>query len=397
MKASLTKAEKFKQLQGQTSPFPFLIDVDYAKGSYIYDKSGKSYLDMIAGVAVNNIGHNHPEVVEALKAQIDRHLHVMVYGEFIQDAPLEMAEKLTALLPNSLNAVYSVNSGTEANEAAIKLAKRVTGRKEIISCFGAYHGSTNGSLSLSSKEIKKKPFEPLLPEINFIEHNSIVDLEKITEKTAGVFIETIQGDAGVRQASTEYLKALRNRCDETGAQLIYDEIQCGMGRSGKNFAFEHSGVVPDILTLGKALGGGMPIGALVSSQEKLDLFSHDPILGHITTFGGHPVVCAAAAAGLKVLSEIDYDEVEKIGKFIEDELLKHNLVKEIRRVGMMFAIDMENAEIVNKIVMGCMEKGLISFWFLSHPDSFRLSPPLTLNWEEAKKAVEIINEAINEI
>lgn len=392
-----TRAIQFKAIQGQTSPFPFLIDVDYAKGSYIYDKNGKAYLDMIAGVAVNNIGHNHPEVVEALKRQIDKHLHVMVYGEFIQDAPLEMAERLTGLLPSSLNAVYAVNSGTEANEAAIKLAKRVTGRREIVSCYGAYHGSTNGSLSLSSNEVKKKPFEPLLPEVKFIRHNSIEDLALITEETAGVFIETIQGDAGVRQAATPYLKALRKRCNDTGTQLIFDEIQCGMGRSGKHFAFEHSGVVPDILTLGKALGGGMPIGALVSAQEKLDLFSHDPILGHITTFGGHPVVCAAAAAGLKVLSEIDYNEVEKIGQFIEGELLKYSLVKSIRRIGFMFAIDMEDAEVVNQIVMKCMDKGLISFWFLSHPDSFRLSPPLTLSMEEAKKAVDIIKTAINEV
>src|SRR5690554_4998461 len=392
-----TRAIKFKAIQGQTSPFPFLIDVDYAKGSYIYDKNGKAYLDMIAGVAVNNIGHNHPEVVNALKAQIDRHLHVMVYGEFIQDAPLEMAERLTAILPKTLNAVYAVNSGTEANEAAIKLAKRITGRREIISCYGAYHGNTNGSLSLSDKEHKKKPFEPLLPEVKFIHFNSVEDLALITDKTAGVFIETIQGDAGVRQATTEYLKALRKRCDETGTQLIFDEIQCGMGRSGKNFAFEHSGIVPDILTLGKALGGGMPIGALVSSQENLDLFSHDPILGHITTFGGHPVVCAAAAAGLKVLSEIDHKEVEKIGQFIEDELLKFDIVKEIRRVGMMFAIDMEDAEIVNQIVLKCVEKGMLSFWFLSHPDSFRLSPPLTLSWNEAKEAVEILREVIDNV
>lgn len=392
-----TVVKRFKSVQGQTSPFPFLIEVDTAKGSYIYDKQGKSYLDMIAGVAVNNIGHNHPEVVAALKAQIDRHLHVMVYGEFIQDAPLEMAECLISMLPSTLNAVYPVNSGTEANEAAIKLAKRITGRKEIIACYGAYHGNTNGSLSLSSNDKKKKPFEPLLPEIKFIHHNSIDDLHHITEKTAGVFIEPIQGDAGVRQASKRYLQALRKRCDETGAQLIYDEVQCGLGRSGKNFAFEHSGVAPDILTLGKALGGGMPIGALVSSQEKLDLFSHDPILGHITTFGGHPVVCAAAAAGLKVLSEIDYDKVENIGQYIENRLIQHKIVKEIRRVGLMFAIDMENAEMVNKIVMKCLDKGLISFWFLSHPDSFRLSPPLTLSQEEAEKAVNIIDEVILEL
>src|SRR5690554_2360715 len=397
MKELSSIAKRFKAIQGQTSPFPFLIEVDYAKGSYIYDKKGKAYLDMIAGVAVNNIGHNHPEVVSALKAQIDRHLHVMVYGEFIQDAPLEMAERLTAILPSTLNSVYAVNSGTEANEAAIKLAKRVRGRREIISCYGAYHGSTNGSLSLSSKEIKKKPFEPLLPEVKFIHHNSIADLAIITEQTAGVFIEPIQGDAGVRQASKEYLEALRKRCDETGAQLIFDEIQCGMGRSGKNFAFEHAGIAPDILTLGKALGGGMPIGALVSAKEKMELFSYDPILGHISTFAGHPVICAAGAATLKVLSELDYQAIETVGKFIEDELLKHPLVKEIRRIGMMFAIDMENAEIVNKIVSECMNRGVLSYWFLSHPESFRLSPPLTLTLEEAKKGVEIILDVMDEI
>lgn len=390
-------AEKFKKIQGQTSPHPLLIEIEYAKGSYIYGKDGKEYLDLIAGVAVNNIGHNHPEVVKAIKQQVDKHLHVMVYGEFIQDAELEFAERLIDMLPPHLNMVYPVNSGTEANEAAIKLSKRITGRREIISCHGAYHGNTNGSLSLSDKEHKKKPFEPLLPEVKFIHFNSVEDVEKITTQTAGVFIETIQGDAGVRQASAEFLKALRKRCDETGAQLIFDEIQCGMGRSGKNFAFEHAGIAPDILTLGKALGGGMPIGALVSAKEKMELFSYDPILGHISTFAGHPVICAAGAATLKVLSELDYQAIETVGKFIEDELLKHPLVKEIRRIGMMFAIDMENAEIVNKIVSECMNRGVLSYWFLSHPESFRLSPPLTLTLEEAKKGVEIILDVMDEI
>lgn len=390
-------AEKFKTLQGQTSPYPLLIEVDYAKGSYIYGKDGKKYLDLIAGVAVNNVGHNHPEVVKAIKEQVDKHLHVMVYGEFIQDAELEFAERLISLLPSHLNMVYPVNSGTEANEAAIKLCKRITGRKEIISCHGAYHGNTNGSLSLSDKEHKKKPFEPLLPEVNFIRFNSVEDVKKITDKTAGVFIETIQGDAGVRQASPEFLKALRKRCDETGAQLVFDEIQCGMGRSGRNFAFEHTGIAPDILTLGKALGGGMPIGALVSLKEKMELFSYDPILGHISTFAGHPVICAAGAATLKILSEIDYKSIEIVGKYIEDELLKHPLVKEIRRIGMMFAIDMENAEIVNKIVSESMNRGVLSYWFLSHPESFRLSPPLTLTLEEAKEGVDIILGVMNEI
>ena len=386
--------QKFINLQGQTSPFPFLIEIESAKGSYIYDKKGNAYLDMIAGVAVNNIGHNHPAVVKALKKQIDKHLHVMVYGEFIQDAPLEMAKKLTQILPDKLNSVYPVNSGTEANEATIKLAKRVTGRREIISCLGAYHGSTNGALSLSSNSSKKQPFEPLLPEIGFIEHNNSPGLSKITTQTAGVFIEPIQGDAGVKQASTDYLEALRKKCDQTGTLLIFDEVQCGMGRSGRNFAFEHSGVIPDVLTLGKALGAGMPIGALVSSKAHLDLFSHDPILGHITTFGGHPVVCAAAAAGLDVMTSFDYKQINTIGQFIEDELISLPAVKAIRRVGFMFAIDMESPEMVNKVVLNCLERKLLSFWFLSHPASFRLSPPLNLSREEAEKAVEIIKEAI---
>lgn len=392
-----TNKIKFKKIQAQTSPSPLMIEVATAKGSYLYGKDGKAYLDFIAGIAVNNIGHNHPKVIKAIKRQVDKHLHVMVYGEFIQTAEIEMVEKLTQILPTSLNAVYPVNSGTEANEAAIKLARKVTGRKEIIACHGAYHGCTNGSLSLSDNAVKKTPFLPLLPEINFITHNDCDDLTKITTQTAGVFIEPIQGDAGVRQATTAYLKALKERCEQTGALLIFDEIQCGMGRTCKNFAFEHSGVVPDILTLGKALGGGMPIGALVSNKNLLDTFSYDPILGHITTFGGHPVVCAAAAAGIDVLTSINYDEVNLIGQYIEATLLSHPLVQRIRRVGMMFAIDMNSAKIVNQIVSGCIEKGLLSYWFLSHPESFRLSPPLTLSREEAEKGVLLILEVMNKI
>lgn len=245
----------FLRYQGQTNPFPYLIEVDKAEGIYVFDKSGKRYMDMIAGVAVNNIGHRHPKVVEAIKTQVDRHLHVMVYGEFIQDAPLEFSKKLTDILPESLNCVYPVNSGTEANEAGIKLVKRVTGRTEIVSFQGSYHGSTNGSLSISGNESKKIKFRPLMPDIRFIEHNNLDDLNQITSKTAGVFLETIQGDAGVRIPNLCFLQELRKRCSEVGALLVFDEIQCGIGRTGANFAFEHFGVVPDVLTLGKALGG----------------------------------------------------------------------------------------------------------------------------------------------
>lgn len=393
----MSRSEDFLRLQGQTNPYPYLIDVDYAKGLYIYSKDGRRYMDMIAGVAVNSIGHNHPKVVEALHRQIDRHLHVMVYGEFIQDAPLLFAERLTALLPKELNCVYPVNSGTEANEAALKLVKRVTGRTEIVSFRGSYHGSTHGSMSVSGNEVKKQAFRPLLPDVRFLRFNSIEELSHITTRTAGVILETVQGDAGVRIPDLAFLTALRKRCNETGALLIFDEIQCGLGRTGKNFAFEHFGVVPDILTLGKALGGGMPIGAVVSSQHNLQQFTFNPMLGHITTFGGHPVIAAAAAAFLEVMeSEINLTEVERLGQLLEDIISQSTEIKEVRRIGMLFAFDMESFERVEKVVKRCLEKGLISFWFLSHPYSFRLSPPLNISEEEILKAGQNILEAIAE-
>lgn len=386
----------FLKFQGQTSPFPFLLDVDRAEGIFIYDKSGKAYMDMIAGVAVNNIGHNHPRVVEALKNQIDRHLHVMVYGEFIQDAQLNFARKLASLLPENLDSVYTVNSGTEANEAALKLAKRVTHRTELVSFRGSYHGSTHGSMSVSGNELKKQVFRPLLPDVRFLQHNKISDLDQITHRTAGVIIETVQGDAGVRVPDLAFLKALRKKCDEVGALLIFDEIQCGMGRAGKLFAFEHFGIVPDVLTLGKAIGGGMPIGVLVSSSKNLKEFTHDPMLGHITTFGGHPVVCAAAHACLETFEkEIDFNEVERLGALLEDLISASPEIRESRRIGMMFAFDMESPERVEKVVTKCMELGLISFWFLSHPYSFRLSPPLNITEDEIRKAASIILNAID--
>lgn len=387
----------FLQIQGQTNPFPYLIDVERAEGIYIFDKAGKRYMDMIAGVAVNNVGHRNPKVVAAIKKQVDSYLHVMVYGEFIQDATLDMAKRLVQLLPDSLNCVYPVNSGTEANEAAIKLSKRVTGRSEIISFRGSYHGSTNGSLSISGNETKKLNYRPLMPDVRFIQHNQLTDLAQITTKTAGVFLETIQGDAGVRVPDLSYLQALRKKCTEVGALLIFDEIQCGMGRAGKMFAFEHFGVVPDVLTLGKALGGGLPIGALASSHENLKEFTYNPMLGHITTFGGNPVVCAAAAATLDVLStEIDWTEIERLGKLLEELIAANPEIKATRRKGMMFAFDMESFERVEKVVKRCLEKGLISFWFLSHPYSFRLSPPLTINENEIREAGRIILESIQE-
>lgn len=389
--------QDFLKYLGQTNPFPFLIEVERAEGIYIHDKSGKKYMDMIAGVAVNNIGHCHPKVVQAIQDQVARHMHVMVYGEFVQDAPLAFAKNLTKLLPPSLSAVYPVNSGTEANEAAIKLVKRVTGRSEIVSFRGSYHGSTNGSLSISGNEVKKQAFRPLLPDVRFIQHNRLSDLSLITEKTAGVFLETIQGDAGVRIPDQTYLDALRKRCTEVGALLVFDEIQCGMGRTGKMFAFENFQVTPDILTLGKALGGGLPIGALVANESLLKEFTHNPMLGHITTFGGNPVVCAAANATLEVMTtEIDFQEIERLGALLETLVSQNDEIKAARRKGMMFAFDMESFERVEKVVQKCLDKGLISFWFLSHPYSFRLSPPLTISEEEIRLAAQIIVTSIEE-
>ncbi len=393
----MSKTNDFLSFQGQTNQTPYLIEVDRADGLYIYDKKGKAFMDMIAGVAVNNIGHNHPKVINALKSQIDRHLHVMVYGEYVQDAQLEFSKRLCSVLPNKLNTVYPVNSGTEANEAALKLAKRITNRTELISFRGSYHGSTHGSLSVSGNETKKQAYRPLLPDVQFLEFNSIDELERITERTACVIIETVQGDAGVRVPSSKFIKTLRDRCTEVGALLIFDEIQCGMGRTGKLFAFEHFNVTPDIITLGKALGGGMPIGALVSSQENLHQFTFEPMLGHITTFGGHPVICAAANAFLEVMEEeINFNDVEKLGALIESELSSEIEIIEIRRIGMMLALDMVSFERVEKVVSKCLEKGLIAFWFLSHPDSFRLSPPLNISETQVLDACRIIKEAIEE-
>ncbi len=393
----MSERDFFLSHLGQTTPFPFLVEVERAEGIYIYDKQGKAYMDMISGVAVNNIGHRHPNVVSALKNQIDKYLHVMVYGEFVQDPQQLLVKELLTVLPDVLDGVYVVNSGTEAIEAALKLAKRVTGRTELISFRGSYHGSTHGSMSVSGNEVKKQAFRPLLPDVQFLQHNQLSDLERISEKTAGVILETIQGDAGVRRPSVTFMKALRQRCDEVGAMLILDEIQCGMGRTGKLFAFEHFDIVPDILTLGKALGGGMPIGALVSSQKKLMEFTHAPMLGHITTFGGHPVICAAAAAAVQVLkSEIDWTELEERAQRFEERFNHHPELIEIRRVGMMFAFDMVSAERVERVVSRCMEKGLLTFWFLSHPYSFRLSPPLTITEDEFNLAADLILQAIEE-
>ena len=388
----------FRAHLGQTSPFPFLIEVERAEGSFIYDKNGKAYLDMIAGVAVNNIGHRHPKVVAALQAQLEKHLHVMVYGEFIQDAQQDLVRQLLEVLPDTLNGVYVVNSGTEAIEAALKLAKRATGRTELVSFKGSYHGSTHGSMSVSANEVKKIAFRPLLPDVRILPHNEIEALAQITKRTAGVLIETIQGDAGVRRPSAAFMQALRARCTEVGALLIFDEIQCGMGRTGSIFAFEQFDVVPDVLTLGKALGGGMPIGALVAAQQHLNLFTHAPMLGHITTFGGHPMVCAAAAATIEVLrTEINFELLEANASAFAQKIAEHPAVLAHRRVGAMFAFDLKDAIAVEKVVNYCLQNGVITFWFLSHPYSFRLSPPLNLAPKEWDLAANVIISALDRL
>lgn len=388
----------FRAHLGQTSPFPFLIEVERAEGSFIYDKNGKAYLDMIAGVAVNNIGHRHPKVVAALQAQLEKHLHVMVYGEFIQDAQQDLVRQLLEVLPDTLNGVYVVNSGTEAIEAALKLAKRATGRTELVSFKGSYHGSTHGSMSVSANEVKKIAFRPLLPDVRILPHNEIEALAQITKRTAGVLIETIQGDAGVRRPSAAFMQALRARCTEVGALLIFDEIQCGMGRTGSIFAFEQFDVVPDVLTLGKALGGGMPIGALVAAQQHLNLFTHAPMLGHITTFGGHPMVCAAAAATIEVLrTEINFELLEANASAFAQKIAEHPAVLAHRRVGAMFAFDLKDAIAVEKVVNYCLQNGVITFWFLSHPYSFRLSPPLNLAPKEWDLAARVIISALDRL
>lgn len=393
----MTRKEKFLKLQAQTSPMPYLIDIDRAEGIYIWDKAGKKYMDMIAGVAVANIGHRHPKVIEAIQNQLDKHLHVMVYGEYIQDSQLALAENLASILPEKLSCSYIVNSGTEANEAAVKLAKRLTGRIEIISCKGSYHGNTHGSMSISDNEVKKSPFRPLLPNIRMIEFNNLESLGLISERSACVIIETIQGDAGMIAPTQNFMYALRKKCDKTGALLIFDEVQVGMGRTGKMFAFEHYNVVPDILTLGKALGGGMPIGAFISSYENMNKLSHHPMLGHITTFGGHPVVTAAANACIDVLKEEKWiAETEEKGLFLENIIKENKEILAIRRKGLFFAVEMVSADRVALVIDKCLEKGLIGFWFLSVPNAFRLSPPLSISFEELKEAGKIILEAILE-
>ena len=361
----------------------------------MFDPDGRKYLDLIAGISVSNVGHRHPKVVEAIKNQADTHLHLMVYGEYVQSPQVKFADQLASVLPDSLDSVDFVNSGSEAIEGAIKLAKKATGRAGLMSFENAYHGSSNGALSLMGNEEFKHPFYPLLPETSVIRHNNVDDLKNITEETAAVFLETIQGEAGIRVPNKEFMQALRNRCTQTGALLVLDEIQCGFGRTGKMFAFEHFDIVPDILLLAKGMGGGMPIGAFIASKELMSTLSHDPILGHITTFGGHPVSCAAGSACLSVIQEEALIESVPAKEKIFRELLNHPEIKEIRGKGLMLAMQLRDSEQLFPAIDRCIENGVVTDWFLFCDSAMRIAPPLTITEEEIAEACSIINESIH--
>lgn len=385
----------FQRHLAQTSPHPIALDVVSAEGCHIHTRDGRRYLDLVAGLAVNNTGHRHPKVISAIKDQLDRYLHVIPYGEFIQEPQVRYAQRLTAHLPGGLDSVYFVNSGTEANEAALKLAKRITGRTRLVACHKSYHGSTHGSLSITGNEGKKFRNRPLLPDVHFITFNDPADLEHIDERTAAVVVEPIQGDAGVRIPDRSWLQALRARCSAVGAMLVFDEVQTGFGRTGTLFALAHSGVVPDVLVLGKALGGGLPMGAFVASAERMRLFTHDPVLGHITTFGGHPLPCVAGAAALEVLVEEDLaGNAHAMGERFKAGLV-HRGIAEVRGKGLMLAVDLGDAERVQRVVHHCLANGVLGFWFLSCPTAFRIAPPLTISAEEVDTAVGRILEALD--
>lgn len=390
----ISNRELFLRNTAQTSSSPRLLEIEKAEGIYLYDPTGKKYMDLVSGFNVSNIGHRHPAVLEAIRKQLDKYLHVTVYGEFVQAPQVQLATELLSHLPGSFGSVYFTNSGTEAVEGAMKIAKKYTGRQEIIATKNAYHGSTQGALSLIGNSEYHRAYAPLLPGINFITFGDAEDLELITSRTASVIIEPIQGEAGIRIPSQDYLKALRKRCDETGTLLIFDEIQTGFGRTGSLFAFEQFAVVPDILLLAKGIGGGMPLGAFVAPKKIMDVIKENPMLGHITTFGGHPVSCAAALASLRVIVDSKLaEQVEKKSKLIR-KLLNTSKIKEIRGQGLMMALQLENFDQVEKVSEYCKQKGLIIDWFLHCESALRLAPPLTITEEEIEAFCPIVREAV---
>ena len=387
----------FLKYQAQTSPYPLGMEVSHAIGSYIYDTNNKKYLDFVAGVSACTLGHQNPRVNNAIKNQLDKYSHVMVYGEYSQSPAVEYCKLLADHLPFPLKKTYLVNSGTEATEGALKLARRITGRSQLISCHNAYHGNTMGSLSVMGFEERKQVFRPLVPDVDFITFNNEDDLQKITTKTAGIILETIQGGAGFIQPFNEFLKKVRARCTEVGAIMILDEIQPGFGRTGKLFGFQNYDVVPDIVIMGKGMGSGMPVGGFTASVEHMDLLSNNPKLGHITTFGGHPVIAAACLATLQELTEstLMSDAIHKEKLF--RKLLIHPLIKEVRGEGLMLAAMTESSDITTKVILKCQEKGLILFWLLFEGCAIRITPPLTISESEIEEGCQIILQVMDEI
>ncbi|MEM8485683.1 MAG: aspartate aminotransferase family protein [Bacteroidota bacterium] len=389
-------AQNFNRHVAWTSDEPLGLEVDFAEGAYIYLKDGRRIIDLISGIAVSSLGHRHPEVVAAIHKQVDRHLHVMVYGEFVQNAQADFAALLAAQLPPALQVAYFTMSGTEANEGALKLAKKYTGRTKMVAFERSYHGDTHGSLSVTGRQVYQDPFRPLLPDVTFLPFNEIEALEAINTDTACVITEPIQGEGGIRVPDDAWMQALRQRCTDTGALLIFDEIQTGFGRTGSLFAFEGFGVVPDILTLAKAMAGGMPLGTFVSSPEIMQAFRNNPPLSHVTTFGGHPVSCAAAEANLKVLLNQNLAvRAQKIGQHIRNKLV-HRQIKEVRGRGAMLGMDLINAEVTAAMVTYCLEKGVLLGWTLHANSLVRIAPPLTIPFDVLDEALTIICDALDQ-
>ncbi|MGJ1386386.1 aspartate aminotransferase family protein [Sphingobacterium spiritivorum] len=390
----LSNRELFLMNTAQTSNSPRLVEVEKAEGIYLYGPQGQQYMDLVSGFNVSNIGHRHPKVLEAIRQQLDKYLHVTVYGEFVQAPQVQFATDLLAVLPPSFESVYLTNSGAEAVEGSMKIAKRFTGRRQIIAAKKAYHGSTQGALSLIGNEEYQIAYAPLLPEIDFITFNNLSDLSAITDKTAAVILEAIQGEAGVRVPDVAYMQAVRKRCDETGTLLIFDEIQTGFGRTGKLFAFEHFGIVPDILMLAKGIGGGMPLGAFVAPKQIMDVIKDNPMLGHITTFGGHPVSCAAAKASLQVIKDERLIEQVEEKALLFRQLLQHPKIKEIRGLGLMMCLQLENFDQVYQVSKYCAEHGVMIDWYLHCETALRVAPPLTITTDQIREACTIIRAGV---
>ncbi len=390
------KSDFFKY-QAQTSPHPLSLEISHAEGSFVYDTSNKKYLDFIAGVSANTLGHKHPKISEAIKNQVDSYTHVMVYGEFIQKPQVELCKALSNTLPANLSSVYLTNSGTEATEGALKLAKRFTGKTEIIAAKNGYHGNTQGAMSICGVEEQNQAFRPLIPGIKFIEFNNELDLQKITRNTAAVVLETIQGGAGFIEPQNNYLQKVQQRCNQVGALLILDEIQTGIGRTGTFWGFENYNCTPDIIVSGKGLGGGMPIGAFISSRELMSCLKDNPKLGHITTFGGHPVIAAAGVATITELNNSDLIKETLRKEQLIRTCLQHHAIKEIRGKGLMLALIVDSPEIASQIILKSLDKGLLLFWLLFEGNAIRITPPLTISDEEIKMGCDIILNLINEI